>query len=181
VALFALAGLGGVAVGLARGGRLRSLVGLRLRAAPLVWACLGAQAALGVAGDGPPSPVRDGVLVASYAGVAVWLGLNAAAHRGGTALAFGVLLAGWLLNVVPMALNDGMPVSASARRTVGAGEGAVTEGNLWKHVPATADSEVAWLGDVIPVAPLGAVMSVGDVVLLGGVGGLVAAALTRTS
>jgi hypothetical protein len=177
VALFALAGLGGAAVRLARGGRLRALFGLRLRAAPLVWACLAGQVALGFAGDGPAPPVRDAVLVASYAGIALWLALNAVLQRDAGGACFAVLLAGWLLNVVPMTLNDGMPVSAAAQRAVGEGGEAVDEGNLWKHVPATADTRAAWLGDVIPVAPLGAVISIGDVVLLGGVAGVVAAAV----
>jgi hypothetical protein len=53
----------------------------------------------------------------------------------------------------------------------------VDQGHLWKHVPATAETEVAWLGDVIPVAPARSVISVGDVFLLGGVGAVVAAAL----
>ena len=173
MALFALAGLGGVAVRLVRGGRPHQLLGLRLRAAPLAWACLAAQLALGIAGEGPSPLVRDVVLVASYAGIGLWLAVNAAAHRGGAGAGFALLLAGWLLNAVPMALNDGMPVSSAALRAAGAGEVAVDEGHLWKHVPATGETEVAWLGDVVPVAPLGAVISIGDVLLLGGVGTVV--------
>lgn len=177
--LFALAGLGGVAVGLARGGRPHRLLGLRLRAGPLAWACLASQLALGAGGNGSPAPARDLVLVASYAGIGLWLVLNARAHREGGGVGFALLLAGWVLNVVPMVLNDGMPVSASAQRAAGAGDQVVEEGHLWKHVPATADTEAAWLGDVLPVAPARAVISVGDVFLLAGVGSVVSAALRR--
>jgi hypothetical protein len=177
VPLFALAGLGGAAVGLARGGRPSRLLGLHLRAAPLAWACLLAQVLLGVTGGGPPAPVRDVALVASYAGIGVWLVLNARAHRSGVGAGFAVLLAGWVLNVVPMALNDGMPVSRAAQEAVGAGDEVVDEGHLWKHVPATRHTRAAWLGDVIPVVPFRSVISVGDVVLLAGVGAVVASAL----
>jgi hypothetical protein len=179
VALFALAGLGGAAVGLVRGGRPHRLLALRLRAAPLVWACLAAQVTLGLGGSGPPGAWRDAALVASYAGIGVWFALNARTHRSGTRLAFVVLLAGWVLNVVPMVLNDGMPVSRHALVAVGAGDEVVEEGHLWKHVQATSDTDAAWLGDVIPVPPAGAVISTGDVLLLLGVGGVVAAGLRR--
>ena len=122
MALFALAGLGGAAVGLVRGGRPRRLLALRLRWTPLVWACLAAQVLLGATGDGPHPLVRDLALVASYAGTGVWLAANVGAHRGGMRAGFAVVLAGWLLNVVPMALNDGMPVSTAAQEAIGAGD-----------------------------------------------------------
>jgi hypothetical protein len=177
VALFALAGLGGAAVGLARGGRLHQLLGLHLRAGPLAWACFAAQVALGLAEHGPPPLVRDVVLVASYAGIGLWIAVNVAGRGTGSGVGFALLLAGWLLNVVPMVLNDGMPVSANAQRAVGAGDEVVDEGHLWKHVPATGDTGAAWLGDVIPLRPVRAVVSVGDLFLLAGVGTVVAAAL----
>jgi hypothetical protein len=178
VALFALAGLGGTAVGLVRGGRLHRLLGLRLRAGPLAIGCLGAQVALGAGGRTPPTLLRDAVVVGSYAGIGLFLLLNARAQRNGLRAAFLVLAAGWVLNVVPMALNDGMPVSLAAMRAAGVSGEDVDEGNLWKHVPATASTDVAWLGDVIPVPPLRAVISVGDVVLLAGVGAVVALGLS---
>jgi hypothetical protein len=177
VALFALAGLGGVAVGLVRGGRPGRLLGLRLRWTPLIWACLAAQVLLGVTGDGPPPLLRDVALVSSYAGTGAWLAVNAASSRGGLRAGFLVVLAGWLLNVVPMALNDGMPVSTAAQAAIGAGERAIDEGSLWKHVPATSSTRAALLGDVIPVTPVHAVISAGDLALLAGMGGVVASAL----
>ncbi len=173
-----LAVLAGFGVGLLRGGSPHRMRGLRLRAAPLAWAGIATQALLGLGGTAPPAAVRDVALVAGYAAVGAWLALNA--WRGPRALApaFALLAAGWALNVVPMALNDGMPVSAAALRTVGLDEVAVEDGNFWKHVPATSGTDAAWLGDVIPVPPVGAVVSVGDVVLLLGLGAVVAAALT---
>jgi hypothetical protein len=177
MALFALAGLGGAAVGLVRGGRAGGLLALRLRCAPLVWACLAAQVLLGATGDGPHPLVRDVALVASYAGVGVWLALNVRTHREGVRTGFAIVLAGWVLNVVPMALNDGMPVSTAAQQAIDAEGQAIDQGHLWKHVPATRATRAAWLGDVIPVAPVHAVISAGDVALLAGIGAVVAAAL----
>jgi hypothetical protein len=181
MALFALAGLGGAAVGLVRGGRARRLLALRLRCGPLVWACLAAQVLLGATGDGPHPVVRDVALVASYAGVGLWLALNIRGHRDGVRAGFAIVLAGWVLNVVPMALNDGMPVSTAAQQAIDAEDQEVGEGSLWKHVPATRATRAAWLGDVIPVAPVHAVISVGDVSLLAGVAAVVAAALRSSS
>jgi hypothetical protein len=181
VALFALAGLGGAAVGLVRGGRPHRLLALRLRWTPLIWACLAAQVLLGATGDGPSPLVRDVALVASYAGTGVWLAVNARTHGGGVRAGFLVVLAGWVLNVVPMALNDGMPVSTAAQEDIGAAGQEIDEGSLWKHVPATRATRAAWLGDVIPLRPVHAVISVGDVVLLAGVGAAVAAALREAA
>ena len=177
MSLYALAGLGGAAVGLVRGGRARLLLRLRLRAAPLVWACLAVQLALGIGGSGPPALLRDTALVVSYAGIGVWVALNAAASRGGVRIGFAVVLTGWALNVVPMVLNDGMPVSAAALRAAEADDEEVDQGHLWKHVPATGSTRAAVLGDVIPVAPVHAVISAGDVALLAGIGAVVASAL----
>jgi hypothetical protein len=181
VVLLALAVLGGAAVGLLRGGRFRRLHAVRLRAVPLVWAALGAQLVPGIGSSPPPEAVRDALVVASYAGVGVWLAINAWCQAGGLGTAFAMLGLGWLMNVVPMALNSGMPVSSAALRAVGAGGAAVEEGHLWKHVPATAETEAAWLGDVVPVPPAGAVISAGDVALLLGSGAAAAAALRGVS
>jgi hypothetical protein len=137
---------------------------------PLVWAALAAQLGLGLGSSPPPEALRDALVVASYTCLGLWLALNARYQPGGLGTAFAVLGLGWLLNVVPMVLNGGMPVSSAALRAIGAGDEVVDEGHLWKHVPATAETDAAWLGDVVPVPPAGAVISAGDVALLLGVG-----------
>jgi hypothetical protein len=76
-----------------------------------------------------------------------------------------------------MALDGGMPVSSVALRTIGAGDEVVDESHLWEHVPDNAETDVAWLGDVVPVPPAGAVVSAGDVAHLVSSGAAVAAAL----
>jgi hypothetical protein len=54
--------------------------------------------------------------------VGLWLALSGRCQPGGLGSAFAVLGLGWLLNVVPMALDGGMPVSSAALRAIGAGD-----------------------------------------------------------
>lgn len=176
--MFPLAVVAGLAVGIARGGRPRSFRGLTLHRPAVIWAAIALQLLLGL---GParslPEAARFGVVATSYALAGGWVALNAARHRGVGRAAFAVLAAGWLLNVAAILPNGGMPVSLAAYDAAGlpAGE-AVSEGHLWKHVAATGDTTLRVLGDVIPVAPLRAVISIGDVLLLVGIAMLVATA-----
>ena len=152
----------GVAVGYLLGGRLRHLTALELRAPVLVVAALGLQLAAGLA----PTTRRFPIVLVSYVAVAAWLVVNASARSGKLRLAVGLLAAGWALNLAAIAANGGMPVSLHAARDVGARPGFdVTEGNLYKHVPASEDTRLSWLGDVVPVRPLASVISAGDVVM----------------
>jgi hypothetical protein len=72
--------------------------------------------------------------------------------------------------------NGRMPYAASALVTadVTASQRARGERSP-KHVAAHAGTRLVWLGDVIPVRPLRKVISAGDIVLLAGVGALLAA------
>ncbi len=89
----------------------------------------------------------------------------------------GLLAAGWLLNAVAILPNGGMPVSTVAVDAAGAPPRVQEQGRpILKHVPATDASVAALLGDVIPVRPLGTVLSGGDLLLLLGVGVCVSAA-----
>jgi Family of unknown function (DUF5317) len=79
---------------------------------------------------------------------------------------FPVILVGLVLNLVPIALNQGMPVSGSAVRAVGGSVPDVPTEQGGKHHLATDDDLVLFLGDVLPVrAPFREVVSVGDLVL----------------
>ena len=107
-----------------------------------------------------------------------WLGLNARRRAPVLAAAIGLLAVGWLLNVATMVPNGGMPVSSVALEKIGAPSDVdVTDGALFKHVPADGDTVLPWLGDVLPVAPLDAVVSVGDLVMAVGGSLLVAAGM----
>lgn len=79
---------------------------------------------------------------------------------------FPVILVGLVLNLVPIALNQGMPVSGEAVRTVGGSVADVPTEPGGKHHLATDRDRLIFLGDVLPVrAPFREVVSVGDLVL----------------
>jgi hypothetical protein len=50
-----------------------------------------------------------------------------------------------------------------------------------KHVAADEHTRLRSLGDIIPVAPIGKVVSVGDIVLLAGTAHLIAVGMRRPS
>jgi hypothetical protein len=75
---------------------------------------------------------------------------------------------GLLMNLAVVALNGGMPVSLDAVRAAGADGVIVIEDGAKHHVMTSADT-LQPLADVIPVpAPFGVVLSIGDVLLYGG-------------
>jgi hypothetical protein len=173
VTLFLIALACGVAAGRLRGGRLRRLGGLRLRAPVLIGLALVFQVGAGLT----PRSTRLPLLAASYVLAGAWLAVNGRHRPGGLRLGLLLLAIGWVLNATAMAPNGGMPVSRVALVRAGAGVG-VEQGHLSKHVAGHAGSTASWLGDVVPVRPLGAVVSAGDLVLLVGVGLCVAAGMT---
>ena len=171
-----LGGVCGVGVGLARGGHLANLGNLRFRAPLLPCLALGVQAAAGLLVPGQ----RFAAITTSYAVVAIWLALNAARRVGAIRAGMAIVTVGWLLNGLPITLNGGMPVSRHGLDGVGAPATiSVTEGHLFKHVPAGRDTRFGLLGDVIPVQPLRAVISVGDVVMAVGLTMILVAAMGR--
>lgn len=166
----------GLALGRAGGGRLRALAGLRFRAPLLLCAAVLIQAGMGLVAPGR----RWLAIGVAYAVVGAWLLLNAAHQRGGLRAALVILAVGWMLNAAPVALNGGMPVSGQGLQAVGAPlTTAVSEGHLYKHVPAGPDTLLAVLGDVIPVRAVASVVSVGDVVMVVGLLLVVAFAMTQ--
>jgi hypothetical protein len=77
-----------------------------------------------------------------------------------------LILAGMLLNSSVMAVNGGMPVSASAlvaSSQAGELQRIVTDPGA-KHHLATSDDRLMVLADVIPVGPIRSVVSVGDLI-----------------
>lgn len=161
--ILGLGALWGLALGLAVGGRVRALARLRFRAPLLLWPAAGLQL-----GAGWLAPSRRPLAVGlAYAVVGAWLLLNAAWHAGPIRAALGLLALGWVLNGVPIVANGGMPVSMAALRQVGApATVSVRDGHLFKHVPASRDTVLVGLGDVVPVPALRTVVSVGDLVMV---------------
>ena len=165
----------GAITGLGAGGRFGALGDLRFRAMPLLAVGLGGQLALGWT----PEPWRPVLLMATYATVGWWLLSNCRSRPRPMLIALCTLAAGWALNLAAIAPNAGMPVSRHALDQAGAPDGfAVEDGNLFKHIPASGSTVLRPLGDVIPVAPLGAAISAGDILLFAGTVGAVALAMT---
>jgi hypothetical protein len=144
-----------------RGGRLRRLADLRLRAE---WAALGALAGqvlvLGVFASGAAWWHAVGH-IATY-GLAAWFVWANRAIPGVLLLALG-----GACNLAAIAANDGvMPTSAWAERAAG-----LEPTGVFANSAVLAHPHLLWLGDVLPVPlPLGLanVLSVGDLLIYAG-------------
>ena len=178
MSLFLVALVTGLVLGLVTGGRIRHVADVGLRAAPLAWAALATQLALGL----PPARHlggggRNAVIVASFVLVGAFLVANVRGRTGAVRTGLVLLVIGWALNVAVVAANSGMPVSADALARSGLPtDFDVEDGNLWKHVPAGPSTRLAPLGDVLTVDGLPVVLSVGDLVMMAGVAVATAAA-----
>lgn len=108
------------------------------------------------------------LLIASGALLAAWFAVNVRAACGSCRVALAVALGGAALNLIVMVPNGGMPVSAAALADIERGDVDVTDGQLHKHRAADDNTDLAILGDVMPVRPLGMVVSAGDIALFVG-------------
>lgn len=79
---------------------------------------------------------------------------------------------GLLMNVVVIAANGAMPVSASASRSAGVDPPPPGIADV-EHERMDEDTRLAWLGDVLAIPGGREVFSVGDLVLALGIGDLV--------
>jgi hypothetical protein len=172
--------------------RNRSLAGItrqRIAAWPLGLAAFSTEVALN---STPLGQHQFGLVWGS----AVWVGAlitmalvlvrNAWVSSSASRWAWAVAAVGVLLNVVVVVANDGhMPQSQEARIMAGASAervaGLASEPG-WRNVePMTAETRLAWLGDVLPEPawlPSRNVMSVGDVLLASGIAAVVYLATT---
>jgi len=153
---------GAVAVGLARGGTLEALASTPLRCVWLLFCGLGLQV---TAALWTPAwltrPWALLVVVVSNLAILLFIALNRRMP--------GMLVAdvGVALNLLVMLANGAMPVSPQAARL--AGVETVPSSVALKHEPMNAETSLPWLGDVIPMPGLGEVLSLGDVLLAGGI------------
>ncbi|HET9672881.1 MAG TPA: DUF5317 family protein [Actinomycetota bacterium] len=93
-----------------------------------------------------------------------------------------LVIAGLAMNVLVIGVNGGMPVSADALDTAGAGPGSLAREGTLKHHLMGPEDDLTPLGDVIGIPPpIGAVISLGDVVLYLGVASLVVAVMLGRS
>ncbi|MDI6712066.1 MAG: DUF5317 family protein [Anaerosomatales bacterium] len=160
--------LAGLAAGLLTGGSLRNLQAVRLRWEVALFALLVLQLLLPrLAGTfGWPGSVALGVWLLAMAGLVV------AALRNSRAPGMVLAAVGVALNLMVIGLNLGMPVSERAIRFL-AGSSEMTAEYDLVHRELGGDTLLPWLADVIPVpGPKGlrAVVSVGDLLLVSGVG-----------
>lgn len=165
-----------VAASYLRGGRLSRLAEAPLERTWLLLAGLGLQVVVDVAAARGllANASTEGwlVLLGSQLLVLAWVAANR--HLPGT----GLVAIGLALNAVVIAANGAMPVAPEALAALGAEPGATPTG---KHTLLTDATRLPWLADILPLPPLRAVISVGDIVLAAGLLPLTHALMTHRS
>jgi hypothetical protein len=164
--LFLLVAGAGVAVGLARGGSLRSLREPGVRAARLGLACLAVQAlvvVLPLRAVGLPMVLGAVLLLAA---LATLLGV---ARPNARLPGVPLLALGLLLNLVVVLANLGMPVPADTLERAGIrAEQPAPDRPDPKHVLERGGTRLGVLGDRLAVRPLRTVTAYGTVIELAG-------------
>ncbi len=166
----------GVLVGYLCGGRLSGLSAVRLRRIWLLWLAAALQILQLTTPAWPAglgSPARMALLAGTFVTGLVWLALNTSDRPRVLQLSVWTVAAGGILNGVAVAANGRMPYNRSAAATAGLRPGTLTA----KNIAAGAHTRVPALGDIIPVAAVHAVLSVGDLLIIAGVIGLIASAM----
>jgi hypothetical protein len=171
----------GVLAGYSAGGRLRRLVTAKIRAVWLLWFAAGLQFVhfrlTDLRGE-IESRTGTSLMVPIFGLVGAWAIVNLPARSRIARAAAIVVLVGGAMNAVVIAVNGRMPYSPAAATALSdSAEQRSKPGESPKHEPATSATRLAWLGDVIPVPPVQAVISAGDIVLLVGGAGLIAIAM----
>ncbi|HZA41796.1 MAG TPA: DUF5317 domain-containing protein [Actinomycetota bacterium] len=147
-----------------RGGSLESLAATKVKWLWLVWIALIVQVGFRVF---EPSWLTDAwglvVLIATNLAIVWFMVLNWKQP--------GMILAavGLLMNLVVITANGAMPVSDYVFEVIDIDESTLDSAGF-KHERMTGDTVLPWLGDVVPIAPLREVWSVGDFVLAAGIG-----------
>jgi hypothetical protein len=165
VGLTAVALLTGGLLGLVAGGRLSALGEVHLR----WWGALAAGAGLQLLAG----PLGLGGRPGTTAVAASYVCLLAFALANRALAGMPVVVVGLALNATVILVNGGMPVRAEAVAAVGLDPDELDAADLGakRHLEGP-DDELTFLGDVLPLRPLGEVVSVGDLVLAAGVAGL---------
>ncbi len=109
------------------------------------------------------NPARPFILISFVCGTAALARLLKT--FGVHALLIRTAVLGCIANLAPMLVFGAMPVSISARERISPmpiGEHALIAA---KHIEVEASGPIMWLGDVIAIPPLGAVVSIGDLLV----------------
>jgi hypothetical protein len=174
VGLTAVALLTGGLLGLLAGGRLASLGDVHLR----WWGALAAGVGLQLLAG----PVGLGGRPGTTAVVGSYFCLLAFALANRALPVMPVVVVGVLLNATVIIVNGGMPVRADAVAAVGLDPDELDAADLGakRHLEGP-DDRLTFLGDVVPIRPLGEVVSAGDLVLAAGVAGMLFRLLRRSA
>jgi hypothetical protein len=158
-------------IGLAREGSLHALADTQFRVPFLLVVGFAVQLTLDV---WDPAWLTDATALAALLLSNVLVAFFIFFNRGLPGMSLALL--GLALNVVVMSANGGMPVSREAAERSGA-TASVSDAGA-EHEVLDAETALPWLGDVIPIPPVGLVVSVGDVLLAAGIGWLTYARTT---
>lgn len=154
--------LTGLTAGRLAGGRLADLMSVRLRAMWVLW--LAAAAQIVQSTTGLP------LLAVVFALVLAWIAINIARAAVPLRIGLAVALGGLAANGAAIVLNERMPYAPEAAEAAGLAPSLLTP----KNEPMDDSTVVGWLGDTLPIPPLGAVISLGDVLIALGVAATVA-------
>jgi hypothetical protein len=156
----------GVAIGWMAGGSLRGLNTFPLRWFGLVWLAAATQVAqysVALFTHHPHSIQNVLLLMVMYSACGAFLARNWSSTSGRLHGGLVLLAGGFLLNAVPIAWNGRMPYSGRAADYLG------LRGQTGKGVRIGSGTHLGWLGDVIPVPGLRAIVSLGDLVVVAGI------------
>ncbi|MBG0565636.1 DUF5317 family protein [Actinoplanes aureus] len=158
-----------VPAGYLAGGRLRHLIHVPLRHAWLLWLAAVLQFL-------QLRHIRPGfsLLIPVFGLAFAFLLANLRGRGRALQLAVGAVLTGGALNAAAIAVNGRMPHTAEA---VQAAAALPADPGAAKHFVADAGTRLLWLGDVIPVPAIHGVISIGDIALLLGAAGIIAAGM----
>ncbi|MHB8512917.1 MAG: DUF5317 family protein [Actinomycetota bacterium] len=126
-----------------------------------------------------PWPSRIFILIANL-GVLSFLVVNLPRQAAIVRVGLAILLLGWLLNVSAALANGGMPLSRWAWSQANQNHPPkITSGRggFFKDVAAGPETSLRSLGDVIPLAPFHEVLSIGDFLLIFGIGVIIVAGM----
>jgi hypothetical protein len=171
----------GVIAGYACGGRLSWLAKTRIRAPWLLILAAGLQFVhfrFPQVRQGLESAIGISLMVPIFILVGAWILANLLRRPPAVQAALLLIVVGGTMNAVVIAANGRMPYSEAAARAANqSAEDKARAASSPKHLAADSTTKLGWFGDVIPVRPIGKVVSPGDVILLLGVGALVAGAM----
>lgn len=154
----------------------RGLLDLRLDRLWLLWLAGAAAVLRYTAPDWLPgwATARGGslLLAVAWAAALTWV-VNACLNGdGGLRAALIVTGAGFSLNAAAILVNGGrMPFSVPAARAVGMPQAAV-DGHAPFNVPLVDGHRLSWLADLIALPGLDKVISVGDLLMIAGLAGI---------